>query len=80
MGFQSIHGIQNCTWFLTADAASAARQDWSLILRSPPEPPSLQGMTRRTFHFSEGTSNKFWSIEVTGTKTLVHFGRVGLRR
>ena len=43
MGFQSIHGIQNCTWFLTADAASAARQDWSMILRGPPEPPSLAG-------------------------------------
>jgi predicted DNA-binding WGR domain protein len=34
-------------------------------------------MSRRTFHFSEGTSNKFWSIEVSGSKTLVHFGKIG---
>jgi predicted DNA-binding WGR domain protein len=38
---------------------------------------SMAGMSRRTFHFSEGSSNKFWSIEVTGSKTLVHFGKIG---
>jgi len=34
-------------------------------------------MSRREFHFSEGTSNKFWAIEVSGTTQKVHFGKVG---
>ncbi len=32
----------------------------------------MRRMDRRLFHFSEGTSNKFRSIETTGTGTLVH--------
>lgn len=31
----------------------------------------------RTFHFSEGTSNKFWSIAVEGNGFAVNFGRIG---
>src|SRR6266540_3968594 len=34
-------------------------------------------MSRREFQFTEGTSNKFWAIEVDGTSQKVHFGRVG---
>jgi predicted DNA-binding WGR domain protein len=34
-------------------------------------------MSRREFQFSEGSSNKFWAIEVDGTSQKVHFGRVG---
>lgn len=34
-------------------------------------------MSRRTFQFTEGSSSKFWSIEVSGMKTLVHFGKIG---
>jgi predicted DNA-binding WGR domain protein len=34
-------------------------------------------MSRREFHFSEGTSNKFWAIELDGTSYAVHFGRIG---
>src|SRR5438874_372325 len=31
----------------------------------------------RTFEFTEGTSNKFWNIELTGTSYTVQFGRIG---
>ncbi len=31
----------------------------------------------RRFEFSEGTSNKFWQIEVVGSETVVTFGRIG---
>jgi uncharacterized protein (TIGR02996 family) len=31
----------------------------------------------RTFEFSEGTSNKFWRIEVSGNRTTVTFGKIG---
>lgn len=34
------------------------------------------GMARR-FTFQEGTSDKFWEIEVLGTETVVSFGRTG---
>src|SRR5262245_1965415 len=34
-------------------------------------------MSRREFQFSDGSSNKFWAIEVDGTSQTVHFGRVG---
>ncbi|MBL9152560.1 MAG: DUF4132 domain-containing protein [Verrucomicrobiales bacterium] len=32
---------------------------------------------RREFQFTEGSSNKFWSIELKDTSFIVHFGRVG---
>lgn len=31
----------------------------------------------REFHFSEGTSNKFWKITVEGSGFTVHYGRIG---
>jgi uncharacterized protein (TIGR02996 family) len=31
----------------------------------------------RTFQFTEGTSNKFWNVELQGTRYLVTFGRIG---
>jgi uncharacterized protein (TIGR02996 family) len=31
----------------------------------------------RTFEFSEGTSNKFWRIEVSGNRTTVTYGKIG---
>jgi predicted DNA-binding WGR domain protein len=34
-------------------------------------------MSRREFHFQEGTSHKFWAIEVDGPRFTVQFGRVG---
>lgn len=34
-------------------------------------------MVTREFHFSEGTSNKFWRITVDGVTQTVHFGRIG---
>lgn len=34
-------------------------------------------METREFHFSEGTSNKFWRISLDGTSFTVHFGRLG---
>src|SRR5262245_65190150 len=34
-------------------------------------------MSRREFHFSEGTSSKFWIITVDGAKYTVQFGRIG---
>lgn len=32
---------------------------------------------RREFHFREGTSNKFWAIEVQQTQFTVKFGKIG---
>ena len=32
---------------------------------------------KRRFEFSEGSSNKFWEITVTGADVTVHFGRIG---
>ena len=34
-------------------------------------------MSRREFQLSEGTSNKFWAIELDGKSHTVHFGRIG---
>src|SRR5689334_3040659 len=34
-------------------------------------------MTTRTFEFSAGTSNKFWSITLAGKSHTVRFGRIG---
>lgn len=34
-------------------------------------------MNRREFHFSEGTSNKFWAIQLDGTSFTVQYGRLG---
>jgi predicted DNA-binding WGR domain protein len=34
-------------------------------------------MTRREFHFVEGSSKKFWAIEFNSTSFTVHFGRIG---
>jgi predicted DNA-binding WGR domain protein len=34
-------------------------------------------MSRRTFQFSEGSSHKFWTIEVDGPRFTVQFGRIG---
>jgi len=31
----------------------------------------------RRFELSEGTSNKFWEVDVEGTAMTVHFGRIG---
>lgn len=34
-------------------------------------------MITRTFEFSEGTSDKFWTITLDGRSHTVHFGRIG---
>lgn len=34
-------------------------------------------MARREFHFTDGTSNKFWAIDLAGDKCTVHYGRIG---
>lgn len=34
-------------------------------------------MSRREFRFSDGSSNKFWTIECKGTSHTVNFGRIG---
>src|SRR5262245_8588599 len=56
------------------------------IPKPKPQPPTLApnplslilGATmRREFHFKEGSSNKFWSIELDGKKFYVHFGKEG---
>ncbi len=37
-------------------------------------------MNRREFQFIEGTSQKFWTIELDGTTHSVQFGRIGTSR
>ena len=34
-------------------------------------------MSRREFHFQEGTSSKFWAIDVQGASFTVQYGRLG---
>ena len=34
-------------------------------------------MSRREFHFNDGSSNKFWAITIEGKEFTVEFGRVG---
>src|SRR5262245_28107715 len=34
-------------------------------------------MTRREFHFVEGTSSKFWAVSVANTTMTVQFGKIG---
>src|SRR5262249_21459358 len=34
-------------------------------------------MSRREFHFQEGTSQKFWAIDLSGSRFTVQFGRLG---
>lgn len=34
-------------------------------------------MSAREFHFLEGSSNKCWRIEVSGSSHTVHFARIG---
>lgn len=34
-------------------------------------------MVTREFHFSEGTSNKYWRFTVDGVTQTVHYGRIG---
>src|SRR5262249_45835176 len=34
-------------------------------------------MSRREFHYQEGNSQKFWAIDVAGSRFTVQFGRLG---
>ncbi len=34
-------------------------------------------MNRREFHFTDGTSNKFWAVGLNDKNLTVHFGRIG---
>src|SRR5438034_1238714 len=36
-----------------------------------------KGERMRTFEFSEGTSNKFWNVTLSGSTFTVTFGRIG---
>jgi uncharacterized protein (TIGR02996 family) len=40
---------------------------------SPPAPAAA----RRTFEFKDGTSNKFWTIDLQGKSFMVTFGKIG---
>src|SRR5688572_33419399 len=37
----------------------------------------MHSMTTRRFEFSEGTSNKFWTITLDGSSHSVNYGRIG---
>jgi predicted DNA-binding WGR domain protein len=39
--------------------------------------PAIPKTAARRFEFSEGNSNKFWSIGMNGTEVTVTFGRIG---
>jgi DNA ligase 1 len=41
------------------------------------EPMSVKTATTRRLEFVQGTSRKFWQIEVRGSEVRVHFGRIG---
>ena len=56
-----------------------SRSTLSEVVTSQASAPEDGGeiMSRREFQLIEGTSQKFWSIELDGTTHSVHFGRVG---
>ncbi len=54
---------------LKAPAAKAAKPD-------PAEPAAKKGKARR-FEMVEGTSSKFWEVEVIGSVLRVRFGKIG---
>jgi predicted DNA-binding WGR domain protein len=58
------------------DAESATDTDAQRPLAAPMLVPAPPGGKRR-FEFREGSSSKFWEIEVTGTDHTVWFGRIG---
>jgi predicted DNA-binding WGR domain protein len=39
--------------------------------------PATASHARRRFEFVEGTSSKFWEVEVSDAKVTVSFGRIG---
>jgi DNA ligase-1 len=53
-----------------------AEQPQSLVVEEPGAMMNTQPQTRR-FEFSDGKSNKFWSIAVDGSNVTVSFGRIG---
>lgn len=42
-----------------------------------PQAPVVVEAGFRRFHFSEGTSNKFWEVKVDGEQQLVRYGKLG---
>ena len=38
---------------------------------------SVKTASTRRFEFVQGSSSKFWQIEVDGSEVRIHFGRIG---
>jgi predicted DNA-binding WGR domain protein len=44
---------------------------------TPAQEGGAESKQRREFHFTEGTSRKFWAVELRGEQMTVQFGRIG---
>ena len=63
---------------LTDTAARQSRQaDLVARRRIPLLNRALLTMQRREFRFTEGSSDKFWSIELQDQGFIVHYGKAG---
>src|SRR5262249_4231062 len=60
---------------------AGVRQDAGMTLFPSAEkgavPMSASPKAARRFEFSEGNSNKFWAVSVSGTEVPVGYGRIG---
>jgi len=60
------------------DRPKATATSAPLSAPKPPTAPAASSLAKmRRFEFSEGKSNKFWEISVTGKEVTVRFGRIG---
>jgi DNA ligase-1 len=71
--FPSYVGVRTDVVMPTAKVATA------VATAAPPiaAPPTMPGADRRQFELVEGTSAKFWEIEIAGATHTVRFGRIG---
>src|SRR5262249_26287511 len=64
-------GSQGCSGGTDGGARSQCKKQKEKTAALP------SGSAKRHFEFSEGGSNKFWEIAVSGSEVTVRFGRIG---
>jgi DNA ligase-1 len=75
--FPSYVGLRDDTQWPSAEAAPALVETPAVVTPAPTSPASATGGARRRFEFAEGSSSKFWEIELRGNHHIVRFGKNG---